>query len=158
MCVLNKNRALGDAQKHSNLNKLCRRPEENKYKAGFTSPFQFATVAVLKNADKKGSWTRRYSTYCSLKYFVAKQRARTLSVSRTLHLGMKCRREHLNVTDGTWTEHRHRKRSSVGRIWNSQNSHIFWDITTSSPSEANRRFGGKCRFHLQDQSTSQARS
>jgi hypothetical protein len=37
MRVLNKNRALGNVQKHNNFNKVYRRPQENKYRAGITT-------------------------------------------------------------------------------------------------------------------------
>jgi hypothetical protein len=37
-------------------------------------------------------------------------------------------------------------------------SSIFWDVTSCSPLKVNRRFGVKCRLHLQDRIVSQARN
>lgn len=37
-------------------------------------------------------------------------------------------------------------------------SPIFWDTTLRTPLEANRRFGGPCRLHVQSRRLTQARN
>jgi hypothetical protein len=37
-------------------------------------------------------------------------------------------------------------------------SFIFWNITPCIPLKVNRRFGGTCRFHLQDRRICQTRN